>query len=66
MMAIRVLMHQHYFIVIAMICLWNPISLIADSCKLLAQVLVVVDLTQSCRYFGVVKCNREIKILFCL
>lgn len=44
MMAICVLMHKCYFIVIAMICLWNPISLIADSCKLLAQFLVVVDI----------------------
>lgn len=44
MMAICVLMHKHHFIVIAMICLWNPISLIANSCKLLAQFLVVVDI----------------------
>lgn len=42
MMAICVLMHKHGFIVITMICLWNP--LIADSCKLLAQFLVVVDI----------------------
>lgn len=44
MLAIYVSMNKSYFIVIAIICLSNPLFLIADSCKLLAWFFVVIDI----------------------
>lgn len=35
--------HKYYFTVIAILCLLDPIFLIADSNKLLARVLVIID-----------------------
>lgn len=72
MLAICVLTHKYYFIVIAMIYLWNPVSLIADSCKLLAQFLVVIDIDtrvvdflvlwdviERSRYYSACKINKS-------
>lgn len=36
--------HKYYFIVIAVTCLLDLISLTADSCTLLARFLVIIDI----------------------